>query len=378
MPRIRKEKAGQQLKIAEREVRFSQWPTKQNGNAHSLQFEVLTSNPWEIIRYAIIEKQPNVSDQVAPLSFLHQAQEFYRASQTFQVASKPLLLYYCLMNLAKSFILHRSVTNDINHAVHGISEDRLPSTAQEFLDSTVSVYPNSTNSPQIYALFGKALGARPLLTKTQYSVVKDILPQIVIGHRLWASAADAPERFIRIQRVRIRHARKIKSVWLTIDVQRSDLKECRLNHTQLRHLTSLDADFVEVKPRSSIDSKRYCRLELKLPIPYNRRPGDALKSLSDKLRPYLWTVVRPIPPYRRHYLYAPPPNSKVIHPILSIYAAIFYLGSVTRYRPHHFDMIAKTEYGNLVHEIIDNQILQVLFQLASEFARREVSSPAVL
>jgi YaaC-like Protein len=245
----------------------------------------------------------------------------------------------------------------------------------------VSVYhsPNPRDdSLQIYDLFAGALCAPRVPNKITYSVVNDLLPQIVIGHRLWASAANSKERFLRVQRIRIRHAPKSKVVWLTLDFQRSDLKECGINHTQLRSLTGLSTEFVEVKPRLSGDAQKNCRLELRTPILYTRWPSDVLSKLCTLLRPYLWTIVRSVPPYRRFYVYAPPPNSRVIHPLLSVYAVIFYLGSVTRYRPHHFDKIANNEYGNLIHEIIDNQMLQFLYQLASEFAKREVSSPAVL
>ncbi len=71
-------------------------------------------------------------------------------------------------------------------------------------------------------------------------------------------------------------------------------------------------------------------------------------------------------------------SSGLIDPLLSVYSVIFYLGSVTRYRPYYFEGLQTSPFGNLFDEIIQTQGQQMLFHLAAEFQERDISWPAVL
>lgn len=64
--------------------------------------------------------------------------------------------------------------------------------------------------------------------------------------------------------------------------------------------------------------------------------------------------------------------------LLSIYALAYYLGSITRYRPHHLPTITDSVYGPRVQDFITGQPQQFLYLLASEFARREIAKPSIL
>jgi hypothetical protein len=67
-----------------------------------------------------------------------------------------------------------------------------------------------------------------------------------------------------------------------------------------------------------------------------------------------------------------------VYPLLSVYLVVFYLGSVTRYRPNYFEDLQTSPFGNLFDEIIQIQGQQMLFHLAAECQERDVSWPAVL
>ena len=68
---------------------------------------------------------------------------------------------------------------------------------------------------------------------------------------------------------------------------------------------------------------------------YNHRPPDIIPNLIAKIRPHLWTTVLSTPPYRHYYLYACPDGDEgeLLPQLLSMYALMYYLGSITRYRP---------------------------------------------
>ena len=93
----------------------------------------------------------------------------------------------------------------------------------------------------------------------------------------------------------------------------------------------------------------------------------------------MWCIMRTVPPYRRYYFWAARElTNSLMHPLLSVYVVIFYLGSVTRYRPYYFEELQASPFGNLFDEIIQTQGQQILFHLAAEFQERDISWPAVL
>jgi hypothetical protein len=57
------------------------------------------------------------------------------------------------------------------------------------------------------------------------------------------------------------------------------------------------------------------------------------------------------------------------------YAAIFYLGSVTRYKPDVFDKILAGGYSWLVEELLATYPTQFVYTLASELAGVDVVRP---
>lgn len=63
---------------------------------------------------------------------------------------------------------------------------------------------------------------------------------------------------------------------------------------------------------------------------------------------------------------------------MSIYAFIYYLGSVTRYRSYFFEDLLERPDGAHIEETITNIPQQFLFLIASEFAGREVAHAPIV
>ena len=70
----------------------------------------------------------------------------------------------------------------------------------------------------------------------------------------------------------------------------------------------------------------------------NNYPADDLHHLVATIRPNLWMTVLSIPPTvaTTSISALPPETPHRLPQLLSMYAVTFYLGSITRYRPHHF------------------------------------------
>src|SRR5262245_22055991 len=126
MPRLPSARPGTPLKIRTQLLPFGFWPMMRTTRRFGLQQPIFATNPLPIMRSAV-KNQCATSAKPAALAFLRQAEDFYTAAYAGGVVeAKPLLLYYCFMNLAKAYILTRGLRSNVDDAQHGLSERLTP------------------------------------------------------------------------------------------------------------------------------------------------------------------------------------------------------------------------------------------------------------
>lgn len=379
MTRVRDQKAGELLKIKGRPIKFSRHLVKKRDRRFGLETRIFATNPWSVIRGSI----NNIDDPVAKNqanSFVEQAEDFYRAYQSaHEISSKPLLVYYSLMNLVKAFGLYKEVTYEYGKAQHGLQEGIHPEGA-EFQDSFLKAFKSRTSSINIFGDFFQAFTGSPMATRERVFDLKYIHPQILQGHRLWAAANDVEERFVEIERIDFLHDSDDKKIWVVLNVFADDLTRFGISRKRLVNEAGLEGLFHNVKSEEFHGDRLLLKFEQTNPMSYTGRPSDKLESLVSILKDEIWSAVLRAPPYRKNYLYLSPSAEKEdrIPQILSIYAFIYYLGSVTRYRPYFFDTLLSQEQGAHIEELISNIPQQFLFLLASEFSGREVAHAPIV
>ncbi len=152
-----------------------------------------------------------------------------------------------------------------------------------------------------------------------------------------------------------------------------------MTRSQLLKRTGLNIDFKMVS-QDPITDKVLTTLEMKVPIPVSGYASDKVQELSKLIKDRIWSVVSTVPPYRKYYLYACPlaEQPHVLPQLLSIYAISYYLGSITRYRPHQLPKISQGAYGPLIQDFITGQPMQFLYLMASEFSEQDVAKPAIV
>jgi hypothetical protein len=170
-------------------------------------------------------------------------------------------------------------------------------------------------------------------------------------------------------------------MWLRLYFVADDLS--RLGVTQQRLLTEtrLAGRFAAVACNDQFESRDLLCFEQVVTHNYHGGyPADEFQPVIAAVRDRLWTTVATVTPYRRYYVYlAPVPDHGFVLPqLLSIYAIVYHLGSITRYRPHQYDNISNGPFGPWVQEFVNGQPLQFLYLMASEFARQDVTKPAIL
>jgi hypothetical protein len=379
VPPLPQPRPGRRLEVKGRPIPFSYWPSRPARGHHRLQSLLFAVDPWIIISQSI---KNGCLEQKRPeaLACLEQARDFYiAATEPGIVAARPLVLYYSFMNLAKAFCLTRGNRTTFDQAKHGLSEMKHPG-ARELTGAFLRAFPSMPNNDiNNFDEFMSVLIGNNLPAQISYDLPV-LLPQIVPGHRLWAQAARKSERFIMLHEVQFWHDKNAKQMWLRLYFCKDDLSRLGITHQRLLGESNLAGLFDEVDCNQTHQNRPLICFEQSAPHGYPNYPADDFHHIVRVIKPRLWTTVATIAPFRRYYVYLAPMAERpfVLPQILSIYAIMFYLGSITRYRPHHYDAIGSTGYGAQIQEFITGQPQQFIYLMASEFAKQDITRPSIL
>lgn len=380
MPLLPQPRNGHPVSVKGRPIPFSFWPARSGRRHHALQSLLFARDPWLVIARSIKHECPKPRQSEA-LACLEQGKDFFHAATSADViAARPLALYYSFMNLAKAFCLTRGIRGTFDKAQHGLSEQLAPG-AKELIGASLRAFPSTPgNDPNNFDEFMRALTGNGLAATTNYPLPM-LVPQIVPGHRLWAQAAKKSERFISVHDIQFWHDPATKMMWLRLYFLADDLSRLSVTQQQLLNEARLTGRFHAVAYDFLYEDRELLCFEQDVPHHYpGGYPADEFQPVVETIRDRLWSTVATVSPYRRYYVYlAPPPEHPNLLPqILSIYAIIYHLGSITRYRPHQYDAISDGDFGDWVQEFVNGQPLQFLYLMASEFARQDVTKPSIL
>jgi hypothetical protein len=371
---------GQRLEVLRRPVPFSFWPSRRGRLHYALQSLLFARDPWLPIMQSL-KRDCRKERQAEALACLEQAKDFFAAGTSAEVvAARPLALYYGFMNLVKAYCLTRGVRATFDRAQHGLSA-KLAAGAKELVGASLDAYQSlPAEDANNFDEFLQVYSGAGLPATTNYALPV-LLPQIVPGHRFWSQAAKTSERFIQVHDIQFWHNPAADAMWLRLYFIADDLS--RLGVTQQRLLieTRLGEAFGAVACNDQYQGRALlCFEQLVLHNYPGGYPADEFQPVIAALRHRLWTTVATVPPYRRYYVYlAPVADHPFLLPqLLSIYAIIHHLGSITRYRPHQYDNISAGPFGPWVQEFVNGQPLQFLYLMASEFGRQDVTKPSIL
>jgi hypothetical protein len=320
----------------------------------------------------VVEDSLTSAKKDQALAFMEQAQNFYQiASSSHLSPTKPLLFYYSFLNLVKALSLVKGTQSHYERAVHGLSEST-PAGGSEFHDSIVTVKWVG-QSPRLFNDLKKTLSGKTDPQGRVYTL-KNVMPQLLPGHRVWCAAAGAQERFVEIDRVEFRFNEATKEVWAEVNIFSDDLTRFGITRKRLLAESGLSSLFKEVTSTEVRGGRKILKFEQVRTTTYTGRPSDKIADIVKLLKPFMWFSVTTIPPYRKSYLYLCPASEKsdMLSQIMSVYLVFYYLGSVTRYRPNLFKSIMESKHGSHLEEVVLNLPQQFLYLVASEFAGREV------
>lgn len=326
--------------------------------------QVLASDPWDYLDYWLRE---NMLAQPATRAraLLEQARDFFDAGQTYRMSSRPLLYYYSFLNIAKVLLLaNGSVLADPRHGLSVVSP-----LGQRFASQKIRVQvdPRKDNVfPELVARLGGKLG------HSQEFRIIDVLQQVVGIHSTWSEVAGKCSCFAPVTILPVRSSHR-KEVFALIILQKPwDNPDCwkairqRSKWTQVR----VPEEFSLSQPEAEL----VC-----LETPHVRRRGTSYRSaltiLAGNLRAVGVHALLTRGGYRLYVSDFGPVEQSRLPQIASIYASMFYLGSITRYQPEAFDKIIDRRWAWLVTDFLNTQPKQFLYLMASEITHSDVVIP---
>ena len=372
MPALPTARPGTLLVIKQRPTTFSFWPTDRDERRYYLSDYLFAKDPWAVIESSV-RRRAMAARRVEAAAFVEQSRSFFSAAETRTLAATPLLLYYAFLNLAKALILASGHPTSLDQAMHGLSDK--PSSGASELSGAGVIVKNRPGQISIFPLLCSALRCPTPAHDSEFPIMQ-LMPQVVIGHRLWREAGKR-ERFIDLKVIQFIQDRATGPghVWARFHVAHGDLTRFNIGASQFLNQTGVAGLF----HKCALSTKDELWYEQIHPIAFNHRASDELHRVVDVCRPILWRIVTTDPPYRRYYVHLTPgPTTYRLPQLLSLYALFFYFGSVTRYRPHVFQEILSSPYGPFIAEFVASQPEQLLYLLASEIAGREVAKPAII
>jgi hypothetical protein len=360
MSRLPRRRVGARLQYEQEDLAFSQWPLARNARGSEFQRILFTPNPWDVAQAAAnLRVSPVRLPEVE--AFINQAEELYRAA-TAGTRVNPLLVYLAFNNLARALIIVRGHGRSLVDAGDGISEQRAGSGWDL---RTASVLIERAAEPTVIQLLAEALELPAPAPGSQIPIL-DLLPQVVVGHRLYRSGTGAPEQFAPIHELQFMVDVMEKTVWIDLSFDTGRLGRADLTSAKLIAAGGLGSHFREVE--SDLSGRR--RFEMLTPFSYETQPWERLVEVVEAVRPLLWTAVGKAPPYRVHHVCLAASNR--MPQLLSLYLLLQAFGSVIHHWPHRFDQLLSEPIGNFVVDFMMRQPEQLLYLLASEFAEREV------
>jgi hypothetical protein len=363
MPSFPHAREGAAVKYGGHPIRFVLYaPSRPNPQTGLM----LASNPWKCMELHLAGQKRTAT---SACSFLHQAHDFFQAAAGAGPTSRPVLTYYAFLNLAKSVIVHKSPNTDLRRSLHGINEagnnirQRFTLTSQQ-----VVIQPARPGRVTILNEFGRTLGY-PRLPSNRAWGVCDLLAQIPAIHRSYSHTRELAERLFLVRDPVFLHSHQTRRVWALLRVHRSEFST-GVMRTRLVGRRYFSSNLQQVE--SEQDHSDYYAFQSS-EVPYALSPLESLHLVCRQLRE---AGVVPIltPAGYRYYLADFEPRLRV-QPLLAAYMAVFYFGSVARYRPLDLEKMRKGKFAWVIEEMLATQGEQFVYIAASELLEREVAKP---
>lgn len=221
------ERAGTLLQVKGRELPFSFFPMTRTNRRWGLNSMLYAAEPWAVIsgavRDAATANSLPTNEANSALSFVRQAKEYFNAAERAgAIETRPLLYYYSFLNLGKALSIARGRAGMVGKVTHGVAavhaSGYAPSTAEIAVQRSGPGHPSAIDELH-WALEGRPAPAGQIK-------IADLMPQSVVGHRMWRAATGSvrKERFFALDQIRWMEDPIANEIWLKLYIRRDTLR----------------------------------------------------------------------------------------------------------------------------------------------------------
>jgi hypothetical protein len=325
--------------------------------------------PWSYAEFHIKNSYPPDRVRYA-LAYVQQAQSFYIAAKVANRDASPLLWYYCFLNLAKALLVRTDQVEDLASGMHGIrdpveNKEGYVTLGKQTIKTNGTI-PAANGRYQVFPNLCRVL-AEPLPAGDIQISIKSLLRGVLGIHRAFMKAFGEDSHFMKLREPEFMECPPPKGphLWLRFFLLQEDFNDT-VTFDALKG--KLEPAFTAVTPGDGgTRLKAYCFESQHLT--FTKSAIEDLPLLMAMIRPKVRVLVLP-----RGYLHyvkfepeLPLPQTAVI------YAIMFYLGSIVRYRPYDFDKLVDKKYRWVIDEFLQTAPKQFVILLVNEITQSEVS-----
>ncbi|MCK8523879.1 YaaC family protein [Aquimarina sp. D1M17] len=305
--------------------------------------KLIISDVWAFWDYVIKKKN---TDKKFLLSLLEQAKNFYNAAENAPLNTKPLLFYYSFLNLAKIVLnLEYNYGQHINY-LHGISERN----NNTFHKSGVTLQPIETSKIKVASELYRLFNGVTIETNTTINL-KNLLSHCVGIHRAYSEIYRKNEAFCKLSKTE--YFKNGKEIGIKAKIQCDG-----------RDISSLKKLGYNIE---KIDGIPYL-IETLQTDRYSPAREDYYMLSQQILNKGIWYYVGD----SGYNMYVSKQKQHRYPTEMIIYCTIFYLGSITRYRPNLFKEIFNDMEQWLMSEFLTTQPKQFLYLTTAKMLGQKV------
>jgi len=319
---------------------------------------VLTDSTWNYVE--IFLKQKKSSNAKEALFYWEQSKNFYKATLTLSLVSKPLTTYYCFLNATKALLTYKKKNFNLKH---GVSGKRTSNGRIKLQNEIVTLKPKGVLSglSEYYK--------NPIKSNEPELNLKDILYNLPFIHRAFQLTFDNPttygELFIPIEKPRFVYDKYTKKGWFE-----AELEPDYSNKSTLNSLVGFSLDRKYLKKTNYVIRRNKSFL---WDTNRNKPNAESLESFNK----YYFNIRKKL-----RYIYSPSNlwyikrtnlKNHIInrHTTVLIYAAMHRLSELSRYQPQTLEKHLESEHSWLLIEFINKSMLQFIDNISSEITGQD-------
>jgi hypothetical protein len=307
---------------------------------------VLTDSTWQYVEIYLKSKSQNDA-----LFYWEQARNFYEATKTLSLISKPLTAYYCFLNATKALLVVKSINYNSYHGVSGKRKNG----HINIINEKVKFQPAG-----VIAALGYYLNEN-IPAKGEEFTLKDIFYNIPYIHRAFTlTYGNSAELFVPVLNPRFVWDKYRKKAWFEIQ-----LEEEHSNKRTVNRLIGYGID-------NSYDNTKNYTLRRNKTFDWDAPRGKPTEKSIENIQVYHQKIRKEL-----RYIYSPNElwyvkrkdlkNGIIEKSTLTLtIGAMHRLSELSRYNPQDLNKHLTKDASWLISEFINKSIYQFIDHISSE------------